>query len=127
MIGIVMGIPTLREIFDDKYYADLEGGILESFGRLFKNDLKLYAYPQLDRETDTLITADNLSVAPHLKHLYNYLTENHFIEALRDIDSSCLPITSRDVLARIKANDATWENMVPREAALLIKERRLFR
>ena len=45
MIGIVMGVPTLREIFDEKYYADLEGGILESFGRLFKNDLKLYAYP----------------------------------------------------------------------------------
>jgi len=41
MIGIVMGVPTLRELFDEKYYADLEGGILESFGRLFKNDLKM--------------------------------------------------------------------------------------
>ena len=49
MIGMVMGVPTLREIFDEKYYADLDGGILESFGRLFKNDLKLYAYPLLDQ------------------------------------------------------------------------------
>ena len=48
MIGLVMGVPTLREIFDDKYYSDLEGGILESFGRLFKNELKIYAYPQLE-------------------------------------------------------------------------------
>jgi len=23
-----MGVPTLRDIFDEKYYADLEGGIL---------------------------------------------------------------------------------------------------
>src|SRR5207247_6408889 len=45
MIGLAMGVPTLREIFEEKYYADLEGGILESFGRLFKNALKLYIYP----------------------------------------------------------------------------------
>ena len=47
-IGIVMGVGSLRELFDEKYYAQLEGGILESFGRLFKNDLKLYIYPLLD-------------------------------------------------------------------------------
>ena len=45
-----MGVPTLRELFDEKYYADLDGGILESFGRLFKNDLKIYVYPQQDAE-----------------------------------------------------------------------------
>ena len=32
---------TLRR----KEYAQLPGGMLESFGRLFKNDLKLYVYP----------------------------------------------------------------------------------
>jgi hypothetical protein len=48
MIGIVMGVPTLRELFEEKYYTDLEGGILESFGRLFKNALKLYVYPCRD-------------------------------------------------------------------------------
>ncbi len=31
------GIPSLREIFDEKFYTDLEGGLLESLGRLFKN------------------------------------------------------------------------------------------
>ena len=55
-IGIVMGVPTLREIFDEKYYADLEGGILESFGRLFKNELKLYVYPLQEPATGALIT-----------------------------------------------------------------------
>jgi len=72
-IGIVMGVPTLREIFDEKYYTDLEGGILESFGRLFKNDLKLYVYPLLEPATKVLITAANLRVEPHLQHLYDYL------------------------------------------------------
>ncbi|MFM8468902.1 MAG: TonB-dependent receptor, partial [Limisphaerales bacterium] len=64
MIGIVMGVPTLREIFEEKYYGDLEGGILESLGRLFKNDLKLYVYPLRDDKTGALITAGNLRVAP---------------------------------------------------------------
>ena len=126
MTGIVLGIPTLREIFDEKYYTDLDGGILESFGRLFKNELKLYVYPQLDAESDTLITADNLSVAPHLRHLYNHLLENHSIESLRDYDASVLPVTSSNVLERIQANDASWVNMVPVEVAEIIKQRHLF-
>ncbi|MEY4395373.1 MAG: hypothetical protein RL595_2622, partial [Planctomycetota bacterium] len=62
MIGIVMGVPTLKEIFDERYYADLEGGILESFGRLFKNKLKLFIYPLLEKDSKALITADNLVV-----------------------------------------------------------------
>ena len=48
LIGLAMGVATLREIFEEKYYTHLAGGILESFGRMFKNDLKLYVYPLLD-------------------------------------------------------------------------------
>src|SRR5262245_2857923 len=126
MIGIAMGVPTLREIFDEKYYASLEGGILESFGRLFKNALKLYVYPYRDAATGAIITADNLFVDPHLRHLYAYLVENRFIERLRGIDESCLSIFSRDVLAKIRAGDASWEAMVPPRVAQIIKERKLF-
>lgn len=126
MIGIVMGVPTLREIFDEKYYADLEGGILESFGRLFKNDLKLYVYPLRQAQTGALITAGNLRVAPNLRHLYAYLVENRLIESLRDFDERCLPIFSRDVLAKIRSGDPAWETMVPPTVAQMIKERRLF-
>ena len=126
MIGIVMGVPTLREIFEEKYYADLEGGILESFGRLFKNDLKLYVYPLRDAKSGALISAGNLRVAPHLRHLYAYLLENRLIESLRDFDERCLPIFSRDVLARIRAADPAWEAMVPPAVAQMVKERKLF-
>jgi hypothetical protein len=125
MIGIVMGVPTLREIFDEKYYADLEGGILESFGRLFKNALKLYVYPFQDPTTGSIITANNLRVAPHLQHLYAYLLENHFIQTIKDYNECYLPIMSRDVLKRIKAGEAGWEIMVPPQVASIIKERKL--
>jgi hypothetical protein len=126
MIGIVMGVPTLREIFDEKYYSELEGGILESFGRLFKNALKLYVYPCRDQATGSLITAGNLRVAPNLRHLYAYMLENLYIQSIRDFNETCLPIFSRDVLANIRNKDAAWEQMVPPQVAALIKDRQLF-
>jgi hypothetical protein len=124
-IGIVMGVPSLREIFEEKYYADLEGGILESFGRLFKNDLKLYVYPLRDAATGSIITARNIRVAPHLQHLYAYLLENNYIQAIRDYRPDYLPIFSRNVLAMIKSGTPGWEQMVPAQVANIIKERKL--
>ncbi|HWN94015.1 MAG TPA: TonB-dependent receptor, partial [Methylomirabilota bacterium] len=124
-IGIVMGVPSLLEIFDEKYYADLEGGVLESFGRLFKNDLKLYVYPLRDAATGSIITARNLRVAPHLEHLYAYLLENNYIQSICDYRPEYLRILSRDVLSKIKTGDASWEQQVPPQVAKIIKERAL--
>jgi hypothetical protein len=121
-----MGIPTLKDIFEEKYYADLDGGILESFGRLFKNDLKFYVYPWRDPATGTVITAGSLRVAPRLRHLYAYLYENQLIHGLREIHEEYLSILSKDVLARIHAGEGSWETMVPAEVARIIRERRLF-
>jgi hypothetical protein len=126
MIGIAMGVPTLKDIFEEKYYADLEGGILESFGRMFKNDLKFYVYPWRDPATGAVVSAGNLRVAPHLTHLYGYLYENQFIHALRQIHEEYLGIISKDVLARIRAGDGSWETMVPPQVGRMIRERRLF-
>ena len=124
-IGLVMGVPTLRELFEERYYEDLDGGILESFGRLFRNDLKIYAYPLLDARTGGLITAGNLRVAPHLRHLYAFLVENQRVESLRDVDPRCLPVFSRDVLDRLRSGDHSWEEMTPPAVAALIKQRGL--
>jgi hypothetical protein len=52
MIGVAMGINNLLEIFNEKYYENLEGGILESFGRLFRNSVKLYIYPMRQEAYD---------------------------------------------------------------------------
>jgi hypothetical protein len=125
MIGLVMGIPVLREIFEEKYYTHLAGGILESFGRLFKNDLKLYAYPVQDNRTGAIITAGNLRVASKLQHLYDYLYENQHIRAIRDYKHENLNIFSRDVYRRMKDGDASWVHDVPPGVALMICQRQL--
>ena len=124
--GIVLGVPSLKEIFDEKFYTDLEGGLLESLGRLFRNQVKLYVYPWLDPATNAVVTADNLEVAPHLKHLYNYLLENKCIESITKHNIDYLPIFSRDVLAKIQAGNPTWETMVPAPIVTMIKKNKLF-
>ncbi|MSU62344.1 MAG: TonB-dependent receptor [Pedosphaera sp.] len=126
MVGFVMGVPSLREIFEEKYYTSLDGGILESFGRLFKNDLKLYVYPLREQRNGALITAQNLQVATNLTHLYAHLLENRFIAPLRGYNPDCLPIYSRDVQAKIQSGTPGWEKQVPPQVAAIIKQRRLF-
>jgi hypothetical protein len=126
LIGLAMGASTLREIFEEKYYTHLAGGILESFGRMFKNDLKLYVYPMLDPVAGTTATAADFRVSPRLQHLYNYLVENGHIQPIRDYKAEFLGVFSRDVYRKIREGDPTWVHDVPPNAALLICQRQLF-
>jgi hypothetical protein len=125
-IGLVLGVPTLIEIFQEKYYSQLPGGILESFGRLFKNDLKLYVYPLKDPSDGKLHTIDEVTVAPELQKLFEYLRDRGSFIGLDNYKPEYLPIFSRDVLKRIGAADDTWEQMVPQAVADLIKKRGYF-
>ncbi|HEX4403905.1 MAG TPA: TonB-dependent receptor, partial [Polyangia bacterium] len=123
-IAITMGAASLRDLFEEKYYAALEGGILESFGRLFKNDLALYIYPLLDKATGTLTTVDTLEVAPQLRKLYGYLADRGHIKQLENVNREYLGYFSRDALRKIRVGDHSWEQMVPPAVAELIKSRK---
>jgi hypothetical protein len=125
-IGIVMGVPSLIDLFDEKNHARLPGGILESFGRLFKNELKLYVYPLQASPDDELKTVNDIKVRTELQPLYDYLAGRGSFVHLGNYRPECLPIFSRDVLRRIAANDDSWEGMVPTEVAELIKRRSFF-
>jgi hypothetical protein len=145
----VLGINNLLEVFNEQYYENLAGGILEACGRLFKEGTKMYVYPMkgsgynrylADKAAavggaasggvampgDWLITAQNAQVKMHLRNLYAYLLENHYIEQVLGYHPENLDIFSRDVLKRITAGDPTWEKMVPAQAAVIIKERKLW-
>jgi hypothetical protein len=125
-IGIVMGVPSLVDLFDEKNHAQLPGGILESFGRLFKNDLKLYVYPLQRSAGEDLVTVHDIRVRPELQPLYDYLAGRGSFVNLDNYKPEFLPIFSRDVLRRIAACDDSWETMVPAEVAGLIKKRSFF-
>ncbi|GAB3217134.1 hypothetical protein GCM10027586_10560 [Kineococcus gypseus] len=125
-IGIVMGVPSLVNLFDEDNHAHMQGGILESFGRLFKNDLKLFVYPMQDQRSGATVTVEDLQVAPELQPLFDYLARRGSFVHLDNYRPEYLPILSRDVLRRIAAGDDTWESMVPEEVASMIVKRGFF-
>ena len=125
-IGLVMGVPSLIEIFNEKYYANLEGGILEALGRMFKGGLKLYVYPSIDEATGKIITATQVTVARNLRSLFRYLIDNQYLQEITDYHPEYLRIHPPDVLAKLRSGDSRWEQMVPAEVAHIIKKREFF-
>jgi hypothetical protein len=124
-IGMVLGVPTMAQILEEKHYGDLAGGILEALGQLLGGPVRLYVYPWKNNAGE-IVTAESFKVPARLRHLYEYLLENRFVEdipAPADADLSVLP---HAVLARMQTGDSAWEALVPEEVVALIKERKLF-
>jgi hypothetical protein len=124
-LALAAGVPTLRSIFDEKYYADLGGGILEGLGRLFQGPVRLFVYPAL-AETGELETSDTITVAPQLNQLLAYLRDSGAIESIKGCDGGLLHVYPQEVLASIQNGKAGWEQYVPPDVAELIKSRALF-
>ena len=124
-VALVMGVPSLKDLFDSKYYQHLDGGILESFGRLFKFDLKIYVYPFFNREDGETINLDNFRVDHDVRNLFKYLMDRGVMVQLDNYKEEYLHIFSREVLQLIAKGIHTWEDMVPNAVAKLIKDRGL--
>ena len=121
-----MGINTFLDIFNEKYYRHLSGGILEAFGKLFFKDLKIYLYPLKDKKTGKIITSKNLKVHPRMKELYKYFLENERVEDISDFDPNILDIFSKEVYQMIQNKESGWEHMLPEKTTAMIKEKNLF-
>lgn len=124
-MGLAMGVNNLVDIFDEKYYRHLSGGILEAFGKLFYRDLKVFLYPMLD-DDGTVINSENLKVHPRMKELYKFFKFNGKVIDIDDFDRDTLKIFSREVLKMISKGQPGWEDMLPEGIATLIKKHHLF-
>ena len=126
-MGLTMGVSTLQDIFDERYYRHLSGGILEAFGKLFFKSLKIYLYPLKDQETGEIITSENLKVHPRMQELYQYFKDNGRVVDIKDYDPKTLDIHSRKVHQMIREGKTEWEDMLPESTTKMIKEKELFR
>jgi len=125
-LGLAMGVDNLINIFNEKYYRHLSGGILEAFGKLFFKSLKVYLYPMKDEKTGEIINSKNLKVHPRMKELYKFFKDNEKVIDIEDYDEKSLNIHPRKVYDMIREGDREWENMVPGLTAKMIKEKNLF-
>lgn len=126
LLGVILGVYNLHTIFDERYYDNLPGGLLEAFGRGFGQNIKMFVYPANDVETGELYNLDNFIIPNHLRGLKQYLVDNNKLEAIRNYDSKLLHILSDDVLSKIKAGSTAWEEDVPVEVVKAIKFLGLF-
>lgn len=124
-IGIVLGMINIKEIFDEKKYVGVEGGILEGFGKLFPDNTRLFVYPELN-ENGELNDVNNIEVEPKLRYLYKHLLENKYFTGINCSDPDLLKIYSRQVLAKLPTGRGDWENSLPEDTAARIIRNGLF-
>lgn len=125
-IGLTMGVNNLVDIFDEKYYRHLSGGILEAFGKLFFKELIVYLYPMKNPETGQIMTSNNVKVHPRMKELYKFFKYNGKVMDIIDYDTEIMDIFSRDVLKKITTGEGGWEEMLPEGISETIKKEHLF-
>jgi hypothetical protein len=125
-LGLAMGINNLIDIFDEKYYRHLSGGILEAFGKLFFKDLKVYLYPMKNPETGEYTTSENLKLHPRMKELYKFFKYNGKVVDIEDYNPDVMNIFSRRVLSMIENGEEGWGEMLPTGVSEIIKNKNLF-
>ncbi len=115
-VGLVLSVDVLERLFQEKWYEDLPGGILENFGRLFKHKLRLYVYPVLDRETNQIQTAARAQIPDSLRSLAAYLNENgRIISIAGNARRELLEYWTTDIRRMITEGDMRWKTLVPPE------------
>ena len=125
-MGLILGVDNLVEMFEEQYYRNLNGGIMEAFGIIFTRDIRFYLYPYKPNDKAELLNSGNIPIHPRIKGLYNYLHSNGRVKDL-EFNPNVLGIFSREVLKKIKnCEEGNWEDQVPEGVAEIIKEKALF-
>ncbi len=125
-LGIITSSISLRDLFNSSYYKELNGGLLEGMGKLFKKNVKMFIYPALQKGKDELLTSDNLDINDEAHFIYKYLLETNRLSPIVDYDKKSLNIFSKKVLKKIQDNDPEWEKMVPEFVSEKIKCKSMF-
>jgi len=120
-IAIILSIGLLNELFKAKWSENLAGGILESFGRLFKNRVQLFVYPWHNTKSLELVTVDNFKAPENWQFFYQHLLQNGRIRSIGVGDPALLAMTSRKAMKLIEAGGTDWQQWVPEEAHQLVR------
>lgn len=124
-MGLILGMPNMEYIFDEKHYQKISGGILAAFSALFAPKIKLYLHPTLS-EDGHFVTSEEFTPPSHLRGLFQYMKDNDKFADIQNYDQKLLTIRTDDVLQLIQSGESGWEELVPLPVVKLIKENCLF-
>lgn len=120
-IAIILSIGLLNELFKPKWSVNLAGGILESFGRLFKHRVQLFVYPWYNSKHMEMVTAENFKAPENWQLFYQHLMQNKRILPIDAGDPRLLAMTGRNILKLIEAGGTEWERWVPQQTHQLVR------
>ena len=106
-------LPAAARPSNERWCSDLEGGLLEAFGRLFKNQVRVYVYPMGNPLNGQVLSINDARVSPEQKHLLRYLVETKCVRPLEEPNHDFLFHTSAEVRNMIHARDSHWQSLVP--------------
>ncbi|MDR2281925.1 MAG: nicotinamide mononucleotide adenylyltransferase [Sphingobacterium sp.] len=87
-VGIATNVSNLRNIFNSDNYnkENYTNELLSYISGMFSKNVKLYAYPYLNKKENKIVTTKNLKVSEEAKPLYDFLIQNHYIIDIENYD-----------------------------------------
>lgn len=117
-LGIVIGAIHMEKLFDEKFYFDLSGGLLEGMGKLLDSSSRLYIYPH--KTNQICLQAKSFFPAPAVKNIYKHFIDNKMIQDIAGCDEIKEFVHSKDILALLKAKKSEWKKHVPEKIQGLV-------
>ncbi|SEL45236.1 nicotinamide mononucleotide adenylyltransferase [Parapedobacter koreensis] len=87
-VGISTNISNLRNIFNSSQYTkgNYTDELLAYVSGLFSKNVKLYAYPYLNKQNNQIVTTANMPVSDEARPLFEFLVKNHYIIDIENYD-----------------------------------------
>ena len=84
-VGISTNINNLKFVFNSSNFGENYSSMLLSYvSDMFSKNVKLFAYPFLDKKTNAVITSANMPVTPDAKPLFDFLILNGYITDIKE-------------------------------------------
>ena len=119
-LGIVIGVIYFEKLFDESFYYDLSGGLLEGMGKLLGRFSRLYIYPH--KTAEICLLTKSFFPKTNVKHIYAHFIENKMIQDIAGCDDLSEFIHSDEVNKLIKKKDKAWKKLVPEKIHKLIEK-----
>lgn len=114
-VGIVLGTALFEKLFDDKWYEGMKGGLLEAFGKLLCNGIRLYVYPSYDAKTGLTRNAANAILSEENRYFLEYLIHAGHIRLVTQGDAQLSRTNSQTIREMWQSGNAKWKTLVPPE------------
>lgn len=84
-VGMSTNINNLKFVFNSANFGEnYTGHLLSYVNDMFSRNVRLFAYPFLDKKSNTVITTQNMPVSPEAKPLFDFLIMNGYITDIKD-------------------------------------------